>query len=94
MHDWAPPLTDETGKTVPPYKVSHWRDRVLTLCEYEQTHKYFGLSFLDLMSLDPATFEEIESRVVKMYVDEVKVQEESLRKMDKSNRDMLKGALK
>lgn len=95
MHDWAPQIEDEElGRKVDPYKVSHWRDRALTLCEYEQTHKFFGLSFVDLMHLDPATFEEIEARVVKMYMDEVKVQEDSLKKMDQSKRNLLKGALK
>lgn len=38
-------------------------DRVLALCGCDVTHTYLGLSFLDLMQLDYATFTEIEEKV-------------------------------
>ena len=41
----------------------YWLDRVLDLCESEITHQYFGLTFNDLMQMDPATFTKIEKRV-------------------------------
>jgi len=41
----------------------YWMDRALDLCENELTHQFFGLTFTDLMQLDPATFEKIEKRV-------------------------------
>lgn len=41
----------------------YWMDRALDLCEQEATHEVFGLTFNDLMGLDPATFEKIEKRV-------------------------------
>ena len=41
----------------------YWMDRALDLCENELTHQFFGLTFNDLMQLDPASFEKIEKRV-------------------------------
>ena len=38
-------------------------DRVLALCSCDVTHNYMGLSFIDLMNLDYATFVEIEEKV-------------------------------
>ena len=64
MHEWAQTVEDPVShEKIIPYKVNYWRDRVLNLCDYEITHTNFGLSYLDLMKLDPATFEEIEERV-------------------------------
>ena len=41
----------------------YWIDKVLDLCELEVTHTNFGLTFNDLMSMDPATFLKVEKRV-------------------------------
>jgi len=53
-HPYAP-----KDSTLPDY----WMDRALDLCENELTHQYFGLTFNDLMAMDPSTFERIEKRV-------------------------------
>lgn len=50
----------------------------MDLCEYEWTHSHFGLGFRDLMKLDMATFEEIESRVHKL----AKEQADSMSKLN------------
>lgn len=41
----------------------YWIDKVLDLCELELTHTNFGLTFNDLMNMDPATFLKIEKRI-------------------------------
>lgn len=53
-HPYAPP-----DSILPNY----WMDRVMDLCENELTNQYFGLTFKDLMKMDPSTFEYIEKRV-------------------------------
>lgn len=56
-HSWAPPNS---------YLPSYWEDRAMALCVYDITNNNFGMSFLDLMDLDVATFEKIEDRVHKI----------------------------
>jgi hypothetical protein len=53
-HEYAP-----EGTMTPDF----WMDEVLDLCEHEALHKYFGLTFNDLMHMDPASFEKIRRRV-------------------------------
>jgi len=57
MHPWAP-----EGSYVPNY----WMNRALDLCRNDIVHTHFGLGFLELMDLDPATFEIIEERVTQI----------------------------
>lgn len=45
------------------YSPDYWQERVLDLCTYDILQTNFGLSFLDLMSLDIPTFEAIEEKV-------------------------------
>ena len=45
------------------YPIDYWEERVLDLCEYEQTRSHFGLSFNDLMAMEVPIFEKIEKRV-------------------------------
>ena len=63
MHPIADKIKDVDGSMVEPDDYNYWRKRVINLCTYEMTRQNFGLNFMDLMRLDVATFEEIESEV-------------------------------
>jgi hypothetical protein len=63
MHPVADKVKDLEGTMVVPDDFNYWRKRVINLCTYEMTRQNFGLSFIDLMHLDVATFEEIEHEV-------------------------------
>lgn len=66
---WNTTVTDWKLAVEHPYTTNenvlpdYWMDRALDLCETELTHQYFGLTFNDLMAMDPATFSRIEKRV-------------------------------
>ena len=66
---WSKTRTDWKLAVEHPYAANdnilpdYWMDRALDLCENELTHQFFGLTFTDLMQLDPASFEKIEKRV-------------------------------
>lgn len=64
-------------------KPDYWMDRVLDLCESELTHQYFGLTFEQLMSMDPATFEKIEKRIHDF---EMRKSEKTAPELDRLNR--------
>ena len=83
-HPWVQTSRDpRTGKELTPYKVDDLRERAMNLCEYEITHANFGLSFLDLMHLDLATFEEIEERVHEI----AREQQKSMEKLSGASKE-------
>jgi len=47
-------------------EVNFFFNCVLDLASIDFTHKYFGLSFNDLLQLDYHTFTQIEERIIKM----------------------------
>lgn len=54
VHDYAP-----EGTMTPDF----WMEEVLELCKHEVLHQYLGLTFEELMHMDPSTFEKIRKWV-------------------------------
>ena len=96
MHPLARQVEGEDGVLVDPIDFNFWRKRVLRLCKYEITHQNFGLSYTDLMKLDPATFEEIEKAIYEV-IEETNKQTKNLQlnpNGDKAINNILKGPTK
>ena len=87
VHPWAKKVPDADGKLVDPIDYSYWRNRVMNLCSYEATHQQYGLGYKDFMNMDPATFEEIETRIY----DYVKDQKERLDNLANNTSNASKG---